>query len=248
MFDSIKSNEKEPRPGCKDIWNSFMVKGASFSSNDIPICPCTATSLPDGLIPFDEAKTIYNKAVKSKKLDFHDNRFVHFYIDDYKFDSPQNGIWTEYEQALSIIQHFGGIITPDFSTNVDFPDGLKRFNTYRMRAFGYWAGKQGVSVINNVRWGTVETWEYCFDGIPTNSIVCIGVVASGLRYTENRNLFEFGFIELINRLKPHTIIFYGSANYEFINNILQGRNIRIISFPSKTNLAYERRKIDEQSS
>lgn len=36
----------------------------------------------------------------------------------------------------------------------------------RMRAYGYWLGKNGIPVINNIRWGTPETFEYCFEGIP----------------------------------------------------------------------------------
>jgi hypothetical protein len=29
----------------------------------------------------------------------------------------------------------------------------------------YWCYTQKIPVINNARWGTEETWEYCFDGI-----------------------------------------------------------------------------------
>ena len=41
--------------------------------------------------------------------------------------------------------------TPDFSTYQDFPEPLKVYNTYRMRAFGYWLTKNGIKVINNIR-------------------------------------------------------------------------------------------------
>ena len=30
------------RNGLQDMWNAFMVKGAKFSANDIPLCPTTA--------------------------------------------------------------------------------------------------------------------------------------------------------------------------------------------------------------
>ena len=33
------------RPGCKDIWNAFMVDGASFCRHDIPFCPTTAARI-----------------------------------------------------------------------------------------------------------------------------------------------------------------------------------------------------------
>ena len=34
--------------------------------------------------------------------------------------------------------------------------------------------QNGISVINNVRRGGPETWKYCFDGLPINSVLCIG--------------------------------------------------------------------------
>lgn len=111
------------------------------------------------------------------------------------------------------------MITADFSTNADFPDPIKRYNTYRMRAFGFWLGSQGISVINNVRWGTEETWDYCFDGIPYNSIVSIGTVASGINKLENRPDFEAGLLKMVEVLNPHTIVIYGSANYDWFKKV-----------------------------
>ena len=153
-----------PRKGVQDTWNAFMVDGASFTANDIPIL-IGSSKIPVGLIPYDEAKTIYNKRIKNEP-DFKDNRFVHFYIDDQKFDGKKNSIWTFPKEALRILNHFAGIITPDFSTYCDFPYPIKLINTFRMRSFGFWISKQGIEVINNVRWGTPETYHYCFDGIP----------------------------------------------------------------------------------
>ncbi len=111
--------------------------------------------------------------MKSGNESFHYHAHIHFYIDDQKFDGKQSSIWLYPVKALEIVKHFDGIITPDFSTNADFPDPLKRYNTYRMRAFGCWIANNGLSVINNVRWGTLETWAYCFDGIPKHSITLI---------------------------------------------------------------------------
>ena len=47
------------RKNCKDIWNAFMVKGATFSKNDIPLCPTTAVEVPKKVISYKEARTIY---------------------------------------------------------------------------------------------------------------------------------------------------------------------------------------------
>ncbi len=234
-----------PRTGCKDIWNAFMVRNATFSNHDIPHCPTyLPNGLPKKLISYEKAKQLCNKELKIEKGNFKSNSFIHFCIDDQKFDNNTNGIWTEPYKALDIIKHFAGIITPDFSTYADFPDPIKRYNTYRMRAFGFWCYSQGIPVINNVRWGASETWEYCFDGIPTHSVVFIGTVASGINKLENRHLFETGLNKLINTLHPKEIIIYGSSNYKFIKD-LSNRGITILSFQSETNIAFQRRDDNE---
>ena len=228
------------RPGLKDIWNAFMADGATFGKHDIPFCPTTATALPNALITWEEAKAIYKKHIARKEYDFTYDAYVCFYIDDYKFDGPR-GIWHDWKHALKVLRHFAGAITPDFSTYQDFPEALKIYATYRMRLYGYWLGRNGISVINNVRWGTDESFDYCFEGIPKNSIVAIGTVGGGARKLIDRNRFEDGLLKMVERLLPHTILIYGTANSEVIEK-LKEQDIHIVAFPSKTAIAFEGRK------
>lgn len=226
------------RKGIKDVWwKPYMVEGAKFSENDIPYCPTTASDIPITIITYKEAKEIYKSEIKKHNKFFIHMAFVCFYEDDFEFDSI-TGIWFCSSRAYKILKHFSGIITPDFSTYQDFPYPLKLLNTYRMRAFGHWYGvicKE--EVINNVRWGTRETFRYCFDGIPKNSIVAIGTVGGSPQKKLNRKRFEDGLFEMVRVLKPHTIIVYGSANYPCFE-ILRKRGINIISYPGKTSVAY----------
>lgn len=217
-----------------------MVNEATFSSHDIPLCPCTATAPPHSLISYEEARLIYNRCRQKKDYDFYIDSFVHFYIDDQKFDGPVSGIWHTPMRAWEILRHFAGIITPDFSTYCDFPYPIKIYNTYRMRAFGYWYGQKGGAVVNNIRWGTAETFSYTFDGIPRNSIIAIGTVASGLRELKNRYVFEQGFYKMLEVLSPHTIVVYGSDKSPCFDDV---RNkVNIIAFPSETSIAFRRGK------
>lgn len=232
-------SQKQVRAGCRDMWNAFMVEEASFTSNDIPICPCTAKNSPTKLISYEQARLIYKEYRKKGFTDLFINAFVHFYMDDHKFDGPISGVWNAPQKSLAFLRHFAGIITPDFSTCMDFPFPVKYYNTYRMRAYGYWYGKQGGAVINNVRWGTRETFSYCFDGIPPKSMIAIGVVASGLRKRQNRAVFEQGFYRMLDVLRPHTIVIYGSDKSPCFDRVRQ--QVRIIAFPSETSMAFGRR-------
>ncbi len=232
------------RRGCKDVWNAFMVRGAVYSPNDIPYCPTTAVSLPVSIVSYEEAKTIHRNAMHNGNTDYFVKAYIHFWMDDQKFDGKRKGIWTNPFEALEIIRHFDGIFTPDFSTNVDFPEPIKIYNTYRMRAFGKWIGSNDKGVINNIRWGSEETWRYCWDGVPRNSIVAIGTVASGLKQLDNRPIFEQGVREMIRVLNPHTIIVYGSANYDIFKEIRE-KGIYVKAFPSRMDVAFSGRECHE---
>lgn len=224
------------RTGLKDIWNAFMCDGASWAEHDIPICPTIIINLPSKIITWTEAKTIYKRRIKTNKS-FRDNSFVCFYEDDYKFDGTRAGIWANPKRAISILSHFRGIITPDFSTYQDFPEPLKLYNTFRMRAFGCWAGKRGLEVINNVRWGTEESYQYCFSGIEPDSVVCIGTVGGSPKKRIDRNRFEEGLNMLMKCLSPRTILIYGSANYPCFTRLRESGAI-VREYPSATAQAF----------
>lgn len=214
-----------------------MLEGASFDDHDIPICPTTASSYPKRMISWPEAKRLHKQAVRRGEKEYRVKAYVHFYVDDVKFDGVRSSIWLFPWRAAEVIRHFDGIITPDFSMCQDFPEPIKLFAVYRMRAFGYWIGTLGIGVINNVRWGTSETWNYCYAGIPKRTVVAVGTVASGLRKTVNRALFEEGFLEMLELLKPTAIIVYGSANYGCIKEA-ERRGAIILQFDSDASRAF----------
>lgn len=188
------------------IYKVEMVEGAKFCFPfDIPECPCTAKSIPKYLIYYTEIPSDSNCA-----------GFVHFYMDDYKFES----VWNHPESSLKKLQRCGGVITPDFSTYQDMPAALKIYNTYRMRAVGYWLGKNGIQVINNIRWGTPETYKYCFLGIPQNSIVCVSTVGClGSKNDDER--FTEGLAVMIETLKPSHILMYGKKGRNFFDKYIE---------------------------
>lgn len=229
------------RRGIVDLWNAFMVDGAEFASGtDIPICPTTASALPERLISWREAKKLHKREIGRGNKDYRVDAYIHFYIDDQYFDGLFTGIWFHSKRALKVISHFAGIIAPDFSTYADFPDPLVRWNYYRMSAFGYWIGSLGIPVIVNARWGWQETWSYCWDGIRPGDMVSIGTVGSGLKKKINRYQFEQGFDELIRRIHPPVIVVYGSATHPCFEKA-RAAGIQIVAFPSETSERFARR-------
>lgn len=125
------------------------------------------------------------------------------------------------------------MITPDFSTCKDFPGPLKVWNTYRMRAFGFWCSRQGINVINNVRWSP-DTINICFKGIPKHSVICLGAIASGLKKSSNWPEYEYYLKIMVKELEPKIILVYGSARYKFFKE-LQNQGIIVKSYQSARN-------------
>ncbi len=239
-----KDNQIKKRKGLKDIWNAYMTEGAMYDDYDILFCPTRLIAAPKLIYTWIEALKIHKEMYK-KNRNYKIDAFVCFYIFDQYFDGKIKGVWADAKRALKILKHFKGIITPDFSTYQDMPFPEKIRNTYRMRAFGYWCGKNGLEVVNNLRWGTRETWDYCFCGIEKHSIFAIGTVGGSPRYLADRERFEQGLQEAVRRLCPHTIIVYGSANYPCFEK-LREQGIRILSYKSATANYYDRRRQENE--
>ena len=221
------------RKGIRDIWwNAFMVNEClNWAEGDIPSCPTAKIEIPLELLTWSEAITLHNKIIKKDK-NYKNEAYICFYCDDYKFDGL-HGIWNDYNKAIEIIRHFAGIISPDFSTYKDFPTPLKVWNTYRMRAFGFWCTTKGINVINNVRWSP-DTINICFKGIPRNSVICLGVVASDIRKSENWGDYSKYLNIMVEELQPKIILIYGSARYSFFK-VLQNQGIIIKSYQTARN-------------
>lgn len=66
----------------------------------------------------------------------------------------------------------------------------------------------GINVIPTCCWSTDDNYDWCFDGMPINSIVAVS--STGCVHGKYQSaLFELGFYEMMDRLTPKEILFYG---------------------------------------
>lgn len=68
-----------------------MVKGCKKDEFDIPFCVSIKNEIPESIISWSEAVTIYNKKIELKP-NFKSEFYVCFYQDDQKFDGIRKGI------------------------------------------------------------------------------------------------------------------------------------------------------------
>lgn len=133
------------------------------------------------------------------------NQCVHFFIDDYQFER----IWNLPDRYVECLRQFQCVIAPDFSQYTDMPYPQRMWNNYRGKFIGAWLQSQGVTVIPNVTWSLPDSYDYCFDGIPQQSVIAINSTGAA-RYGLTRFLWLKGYREALSRLRPLAIIRYGT--------------------------------------
>ena len=144
-----------------------------------------------------------------------ESKAVHFFLDDYQF----NRVWTDPDRYIEMLKRYKYVLTPDFSLYTDFPKALQIYNHYRKHWLGAYWQMFGINVIPTVCWSDQESFEWCFDGEPEQSVVAISAVGTQ-KSKESKKRFIDGYFEMTKRLKPTHIIFYGSVPEECKWNIV----------------------------
>ena len=153
-----------------------------------------------------------------------ENYIAHFYYDDYKFISA----WREPDKYIERLRKFKAVVAPDFSLYTDFPITLQILSCYRRQWCGAYWESMGIDVIPDVVWGEKKSFDFCFDGIPKHSTVAVssvGVKRDKDWNNETSSLFLDGYNEMLKRLEPTAILYYG----DMIDG-LEGNIIKIPSF------------------
>ncbi len=150
--------------------------------------------VPQNLVPFNAAKTQKNT----------ENKWVHFFIDDYQFER----LWNTPKKYIEILNRFEGVITPDFSMYSSMPKAQRIWNCYRNRATAHWLQQNGMNIIPVVEWAAYSDFEWCLDGLPLNSTLAIGLYGSQKDSISRYSLIR-GLELVCYRLEPSALVLYG---------------------------------------
>lgn len=66
----------------------------------------------------------------------------------------------------------------------------------------------GIKVIPTIGWSDKESFKWCFDGEPKNSIVAVSSIGTQ-KYKESKKAFLDGYNKMLEILKPTKILFWG---------------------------------------
>ena len=184
--------------------DKFMFPGVG--RYDIPqIEPVTAYPQGD-FIPMNYAKTAKDPASK----------IVHCFVDDYQFIR----YWNRPDNYMQKLSRFAGICSPDFSTYTDMPLAMQIYNHYRKHWLAAYWQLHGITVYPTISWSNENSFEWCFDGEPIGGVVAVSSVGTQ-KGKESKRLFLKGYDEMMKRLEPLWVIFYGYVPEECDWNVIQ---------------------------
>ena len=211
-LDYLEQDKENERVRTNNTYNLDLIDNDN-STNDFWQMPIIKNDnfIPDDLIGFNYAKSSKNK-----------NAGIHFYIDDYQFER----IWTSPEKYLNILKEYECILSPDFSLYTDMQMPMKIWNIYRSRLIGSYYQNNGIKVIPTISWAEKETFSFCFQGIPKNSIVSVSTIGVK-RDKDAMKIWREGMDEMIKQIEPSVILIYGGeVEYDY-------QNIETIYFNNK---------------
>ena len=135
---------------------------------------------------------------------------VHFFLDDYQFER----IWSQPDKYLDKLSEFECVLTPDFSLYVDMPRAMKIWNVYRSRLIGQMLQDSGVNVIPTLQWAEPETFQFVFDGLRPGGTVAVSTVGV-MKDKDALEIWRSGMAEALKRVRPKTVVLYGSDKIDF---------------------------------
>nr|DAV59284.1 MAG TPA: protein of unknown function (DUF4417) [Caudoviricetes sp.] len=77
----------------------------------------------------------------------------------------------------------------------------------------------GINVIPTICWSDRKSFEWCFDGEPTQGVVAVSSVGTQ-NSEEGKQRFLDGYFDMVERLQPAQIIFCGKVPDECKGNIV----------------------------
>lgn len=147
---------------------------------------------------------------------------VHHYQDDYRFERE----WSNPKEMIPRLKRAKYVTSPDFSIFTDYPRAAQIWNHYRKHWFAAYMELYAIPVIPTITWSDEESFKWCFDGEPVGKVVSVSSV--GIRNSqEAMDNFLVGYNEMLKRLNPSQILFYGKPPKELAGD---ERILRIKSF------------------
>ena len=179
---------------------------------DIPIVKPYRGEAPDFLLPYNMAMGCETNHVG-----------IHMYIHDCLFSN----LWDKLERQTLKLARFDLLVGPDYSLYMNRSKAINVMNVYKNRFISAYWQQCGLNVVPSCSWANVDSFRFCFDGLPTHSIISIGTEA-GLNNRFEKKLFIKAVEELFKKKSPVGLMVYGKDS---MNDFLYQFNVPIYYYP-----------------
>lgn len=139
---------------------------------------------------------------------------IHFFIDDMLFDRA----WHDPSRYALFLRQFPAVMSPDYSMYANWPKAVNIYNHWRKHQLAAFWQATGVTVIPAIGWIDRASFDWCFDGEPEGGTVAVSSVGTQ-KNPDARVRFLEGYNEMLLRLQPEKIIFFGTVPDECRGNI-----------------------------
>lgn len=147
---------------------------------------------------------------------FPESKIMHCFVDDYQFIR----YWNNSDKYLPVLSKFSAVCSPDFSTYTDMPLAMQIYNHYRKHWLAAYWQLNGITVYPTISWSDEKSYDWCFDGEPVGGVVAVSSVGTQ-KNKESKRLFLLGYEEMMKRLDPAWVIFYGIVPEECDWNVIR---------------------------
>lgn len=155
---------------------------------------------------------LYNVSTDSVRGMPFEKTVVAFYTNDERFEQA----WKEpdlFTGKLLNRKPFA-VLSPNFSLWFESAAAKKIFNTYRSRWLGRYFQESGLKVIPDAQFSCQKSFDFCFAGIPKNA-PCVSIqIQTGKKTKEEVASKRAGIKEVIDRLKPQSLLLYVGDRFE----------------------------------
>lgn len=209
-----------------DVFGADVLCNAELKGKyELPYTPGVCLDVcPKRVIPFDRMASLQ------------EGDWLHFYVHDKRFHQ----FLSRREHYWERIKNAAGFIGIDNSMYRDLPLAEQIHSCYLNRAIDYYLHTKGSPVVANVSWGDWRSYEFCFDGIAEESTVAVSSYGC-CRSRVDRSHFEDGFVIMLERLRPHSVLLHG-ATWSALDELIDYYGINVMKIPTQRELVEAGRK------
>lgn len=183
-------------------WDSLNQRRVYPSSNRLGLPTVHTEDMP-------APRALVNYGDKKERIQAPPNSALHFFIDDYRFES----VWNKPEDRLWDFRRLAAVITPDFSFWPETPRAAQMWQVYRAAWLGAFWQSEGIWVIPSLTWADEATWSWCFDFIEPGGTVAVSPYHAR-RTALDREFFAAGLAAGLRATRPSRLLVYGKLPAE----------------------------------